>query len=57
MQCVRVTVYHNPSSFHHSDPSPNQMAKFSSEIRNPNFHHVGWLTYPAPKKTGAQPVP
>ncbi len=36
--------YHMPSSFHHIDPMPSQMIRFTTEIRNPSRHQVGCET-------------
>src|ERR1035438_8884379 len=32
-------IYQIPTSFHHSGPIPSQMARLTSEIRNPSRHH------------------
>ena len=37
---VRTTVYHMPNTFHQSDPTPSQITRLTSEIRNPSFHQV-----------------
>lgn len=49
--------HHIPITFHHSGPTPSQITRFISEMMNPSLHQSAWLMYPAPKKTGAEPVP
>ena len=53
----KVHAYQSPANFHHNGPIPNQISRFNSEMQNPTRHQVPWLTKPAPKYTGADPVP
>src|SRR5262249_44968015 len=49
--------YQIPTNLHHIDPNPSHTARFTRETKKPTRHHSPCFTYPAPKYTGAEPVP
>ena len=49
--------HQRPRAFHQRPPTPSQMTRLARLTTRPNRHHSPTSTYPAPKSTGAGPVP
>jgi hypothetical protein len=49
--------YQNPNSFHHPNPTESQIARLTSETRNPTRHQSRSETYPRLYRIGPVVVP